>query len=44
MTLYLTPGASQAGHHINFYYQKRIQDVGMHIQMQLMCLIDLYLV
>ena len=28
MTLYLTPGASEAGHHINFYYQKRIQDVG----------------
>jgi len=28
MTIYLTPGASQAGHHINFYYQKRIQDAG----------------
>ena len=28
MTLFLTPGASVAGHHINFYYQKRIQDVG----------------
>ena len=30
MTLYLTPGASQAGHHINFYYQKRIQDAGVY--------------
>ena len=28
MTIYLTPGASEAGNHINFYYQKRIQDVG----------------
>ena len=25
MTIYLTPGASEAGNHINFYYQKRIQ-------------------
>mgnify|MGYP003646050088 FL=1 len=30
MTLYLTPGASVAGHHINFYYQKRIQDAGVY--------------
>ena len=28
MTLYLTPGAAEDGNHINFYYQKRIQDVG----------------
>jgi hypothetical protein len=28
ITLYLTPGASEAGNHINFYYQRRIQDVG----------------
>ena len=30
MTLYLTPGSSVAGHHINFYYQKRIQDAGVY--------------
>jgi len=28
VTLYLTPGSSQAGHFLNFYYVKRIQDVG----------------
>ena len=28
MTLYLTPGAAEDGNHINFYYQKRIQDAG----------------
>ena len=28
VTLYLTPGSSQAGHFINYYYVKRIQDVG----------------
>ena len=28
ITLYLTPGSSQAGHFINFYFVKRIQDVG----------------
>ena len=28
ITLYLTPGSSQAGHTINYYYVKRIQDVG----------------
>ena len=28
ITLYLTPGSSQAGHFLNFYYVKRIQDVG----------------
>ena len=28
MTLYQTPGSSQAGHFVNFYYVKRIQDVG----------------
>jgi len=30
MTLYLTPGASQAGNFINFYYTKRIDDVGAY--------------
>tara|TARA_R100000278_G_scaffold121172_1_gene104479 strand:+ start:74 stop:808 length:735 start_codon:yes stop_codon:yes gene_type:complete len=28
ITLYLTPGASQAGNTINYYYVRRIQDVG----------------
>ena len=28
VTLYLTPGSSQAGHKVNYYYVKRIQDVG----------------
>ena len=28
MTLYLTPGATEAGNFINFYYVKRIQDAG----------------
>ena len=28
ITLYLTPGSSQAGNTINYYYVKRIQDVG----------------
>ena len=28
MTLYLTPGSSQAGHTVNYYYVKRIQDAG----------------
>ena len=28
ITLYLTPGSSQAGRFINYYYVKRIQDVG----------------
>ena len=28
ITLYLTPGSDQAGKFINFYYVKRIQDVG----------------
>ncbi len=28
ITLYLTPGSSQAGNFVNFYYVKRIQDVG----------------
>ena len=28
MTFYLTPGAAQDGNYINFYYVKRIQDVG----------------
>jgi len=28
ITLYLTPGSSEAGNSINFYYVKRIQDVG----------------
>ena len=30
MTLYLTPGSSQAGNFINFYYTKRIDDVGAY--------------
>ena len=28
ITLYLTPGSSENGNVINFYYEKRIQDVG----------------
>jgi len=28
VTLYLTPGSSEAGNTINYYYVKRIQDVG----------------
>ena len=28
MTFYLTPGSAQDGNYINFYYVKRIQDVG----------------
>ena len=28
ITLYLTPGSSEAGNFINYYYVKRIQDVG----------------
>ena len=28
VTLYLTPGSSEAGNFINYYYVKRIQDVG----------------
>ena len=30
MTLYLTPGASEDGNYINFYYTKRIDDVGAY--------------
>jgi len=30
MTLYLTPGASEDGNYINFYYTKRIDDVGSY--------------
>jgi len=30
ITLYLTPGSSQAGDFINYYYVKRIQDVGAY--------------
>ena len=30
MTLYLTPGSSEAGNFINFYYAKRIDDVGAY--------------
>ena len=30
MTLYLTPGSSQAGDTINYYYVKRIQDAGAY--------------
>jgi hypothetical protein len=29
ITLYLTPGAAEDGNFINYYYQKRIQDVGV---------------
>ena len=30
VTLYLTPGSSQAGNFLNFYYVKRIQDAGAY--------------
>jgi len=30
ITLYLTPGSDQAGNTINYYYVKRIQDVGIY--------------
>ena len=30
MTLYLTPGVAQDGNYINFYYTKRIDDVGAY--------------
>ena len=30
MTLYLTPGAAHDGNYINFYYTKRIDDVGAY--------------
>jgi len=30
VTLYLTPGSSQAGNFMNFYYTKRIDDVGAY--------------
>ena len=30
ITLYLTPGSSEAGNTINYYYVKRIQDVGVY--------------
>jgi hypothetical protein len=30
VTLYLTPGSTQAGNFINFYYTKRIDDVGAY--------------
>jgi len=30
MTLYLTPGSTQDGNYINFYYTKRIDDVGAY--------------
>ena len=30
ITLYLTPGASEAGKFLNYYYVKRIQDVGVY--------------
>ena len=30
ITLYLTPGTSQAGNFINYYYVNRIQDVGAY--------------
>ena len=30
ITLYLTPGSTEAGNYLNFYYVKRIQDVGIY--------------
>ena len=30
ITLYTTPGSSQAGNYLNYYYVKRIQDVGSY--------------
>ena len=30
ITLYLTPGSTEAGNYINFYYVKRIQDTGAY--------------
>jgi hypothetical protein len=30
VTLYLTPGSTEAGNFINFYFVKRIQDVGVY--------------
>ena len=30
ITLYLTPGSTEAGNYINYYYVKRIQDVGSY--------------
>ena len=30
VTLYLTPGSSEAGNFINYYYVKRIQDAGAY--------------
>jgi hypothetical protein len=30
LTVYLTPGAAQDGNYINFYYTKRIEDVGAY--------------
>jgi len=30
ITLYLTPGSTEAGNYINFYYVKRIQDAGAY--------------
>ena len=30
ITLYLTPGSTEAGNTINYYYVKRIQDVGAY--------------
>jgi hypothetical protein len=30
ITLYLTPGASEAGNKLNYYYVKRIQDAGAY--------------
>ena len=30
MTLYLTPGDTQAGNFVHFYYLKRIQDAGAY--------------
>ena len=43
VTLYLTPGSTEAGNFINFYYVKRIQDVGNYTTQQIFHT-DLFLV
>ena len=43
ITLYLTPGSTEAGNTINYYFVKRIQDIVIILTQQ-MCRIDLFLV
>ena len=43
ITLYLTPGSTEAGNFLNYYYVSRIQDAGNYSTKQ-MFLIDSYLV